>query len=173
MREVCPKISDDLWMRLDARERALQVAAWLCDTIKVREIGGNNHGEWVRRILSATGLEEGNPYCAATVRFCNLKAGLDLGPKTGAAAVRNWAAWAKSEGRITSSPERGDLGFWLNADGTGHIFRIVRVVGPMVQTIEGNTGPDGGRDGDGMYRKLRLKSKLGFISLKPKRATIG
>lgn len=65
MREVCPKIDDATWARLDARERALQVAAWLCDTIKVREVGGNNRGEWVKRILSAVGLGEGYAWCAA------------------------------------------------------------------------------------------------------------
>lgn len=166
MREVCPDIPDALWLRLNPRERALQVAAWLCDDVKVREVGGNNRGPWVKRILASVGLTEGFAWCAATVWFCGIKAGLEIGPKTGRAAVRNWAAWAEEEGRITNSPERGDLGFWLNADQTGHIFRVVQVVGPWVRTIEGNTGPDGGRDGDGMYRKTRLKSKLRFISMR-------
>lgn len=166
-KDFLPKVSEATWQRMDARERALHIAADICDRIQAHEEGGNNKGEWPRRFLHSVGLNEGYAWCAALQEFCNQKAGLELGPAL-PAAVRNWAAWAAATGRLTDHPERGDLFFYLNNDQTGHMGRVVRKVGPWVWTIEGNTssGEAGSqRDGDGVYRRTRLAKKLKFISL--------
>ena len=148
-------------------ENALLIAAHLCDIEKVRELGANR-GAWVERFLGAVGLPGGYAWCAAFVSFCLKSGGYTAGPKL-PAAVRNWASWAKAEGRIVEAPRRGDLGFWLNPDGTGHIFFVANPAGVMVKTIEGNSNVAGSRDGDGVYRNNRPISggphKLQFIRL--------
>lgn len=154
----------------DHRERALLIAHEFADVLKVREQGGNNHGPWVKRFLASVGLDEGPPWCAAFVTFCVKSAG-GSGLPSHPASVRGWLDWAKAKGRTTFDPERGDLFYWLDGD-HGHIGFFVRTEGGRMVTLEGNTGPDGGRDGDGCYRKSRNPENLrdahqrfGYISL--------
>lgn len=146
------------------RENALLIAAHLCDVEHVREVGVNR-GFWVERFLAGVGLGPGYSWCAAFVAFALKQAGWKDLPK-GAAAVRNWASWAKANGRITAKPERGDLFFWLNADGTGHMGFVVEATPTTVRTIEGNTNTAGSREGDGCYRRTRSRADVSFISMK-------
>ncbi|RYG33585.1 hypothetical protein EON81_17845 [bacterium] len=150
----------DQWERMLPKERALQTMAYLADVVKVRESGGNNRGPEVREFLRSAGLGEGYPWCAAAICFARKSAGLPV-PK-GAAAVRNWASFLPS----TSSPTRGDLCYWLNADGSGHIGIVVRTLGLWTYSIEGNTsgGETGSqRDGDGMFRRVRLRGSWRYL----------
>jgi hypothetical protein len=159
------------WTRpdLSARENALLIAAYLCDKEKVRE-KGLNRGVWVERFLAAVGLGPGYAWCAALVTFALREAGWQGGYPKGPAAVRNWAKWAEETGRITKSPQRGDLFFWLNPGGTGHIGFVRGVTATHVETIEGNAQAGRGgdqREGDGVYRRSRQRTAdLRFISLR-------
>jgi hypothetical protein len=151
--------------KLSPVENALLIAAYLVGREKVKE-EGVNRGAWVTKFLGYCGLGPGFPWCAAFVTFCLKEAGYKGGYPICLAAVRNWAAWAKKKGKLTKNPRRGDLGFWLNSDGTGHIFFIVDADRGYVETLEGNTDADGSREGDGAYRKKRLiSSKMQFIRL--------
>jgi len=157
------------------RERALQIAHELCDVLKVREIGGNNSGPQVEEMLKNAGLTKGDAWCAAQVYFCLTTAGVDrkkLPSHPG--SVIGFVDWAKSRlpSIVTLEPKRGDLFYWL--DGShGHIGFFVGWKTPGVfESLEGNTGDSGGRDGDGSYRKVRnaqslrdAHQKFGFISL--------
>lgn len=157
------------------RERALLIAHEFADVLKVREEGGNNRGPWVKKFLNSVGLGEGFAWCAAFCNFCLRSAGV---PRASLpehpASVFGWRQWAAENGRLTPDPDRGDLFFWLDGD-HGHIGFFVGydgVAGRFV-SLEGNSGPDGGRDGDGCYRKTRNEELLsgshqrfGFISLK-------
>lgn len=141
-------------------ERVLLLMAWLADNQKVREVGVNR-GFWVERFLAATGLGPGFPWCAAALAWCCDTLGIDR-PRKGAAAVRNWVSWAKETGKFVAIDEarRGDFPFWLNPNGTGHIGVAVIVSAQAIVSIEGNTssGAKGSqRDGDGLYRRSRLK----------------
>ncbi len=139
-------------------EKVLLLMANLADRQQVREIG-TNRGFWVERFLAAAGLGPGYPWCAAALTWSCDQLEIDRPPK-GAAAVRNWVTWSIATGRhlLTPRPERGDIVYWLNPDGTGHIGIVSRVEGSKVYTIEGNTssGNQGSqRDGDGLYRRER------------------
>lgn len=147
--------TEEQFRALPAGERALLVAAWLVDVVKVREVGANR-GEWVARFLAGVGLGPGFAWCAAFVSWCHDAAGVEFGPKRGRASVRRWLDWAVESERLTLKPERGDLFLRVNPNGTGHIGFFVRPAGPGVfQTIEGNSNKGGGRDGDGAYRLQR------------------
>lgn len=142
-------------------ERVLLLMANLADRQKVREIG-TNRGFWVERFLAAAGLGPGYPWCAAALTWCCDQLEIDRPPK-GSAAVRNWVTWSIATGRHLpiSQVQRGDIVYWLNPNGTGHIGIVSRVEGRMVSTIEGNTssGSRGSqRDGDGLYRKDRSRN---------------
>lgn len=155
------------------QERALLIAHELADVLKVREVGGNNKGERVEEILKVARLSPGDPWCAAMVYYCLIMAGVKPGElPSHPGSVWGFVDWATKKGRRTSTPERGDLFFWL--DGShGHIGFLVELAGGYATTLEGNTGDDGGRDGDGSYRKRRnwetvkhSHAKAGFVSLK-------
>jgi hypothetical protein len=132
---------------------------------------GKNAGIYVETLLWMVGLGKGYPWCAAFVSAYLRKAGLKSGPRKGRAAVRNWAKWADEVGaHVTLDYVRpGDLFYWLNPNGTGHIgfVRDIFFHGPKqawkIKTIEGNSNAEGSREGDGVYRKLRLVHNLKFI----------
>lgn len=133
---------------------------------------GNNRGTFVERLLARVGLGGGYPWCAAFVSSVLQDAGVKAGPKIGRAAVRNWEKWAHTNGRLIKLDQvkPGDLFFWINPNGTGHIGIVEAVKWSqathttMIYTIEGNTNSSGSREGDGVYRKTRLPSaKIQFI----------
>jgi len=149
-----------------AGERALLAFADL-ESMKIRE-SGNNRGEWVEVFLESAGVGPGNPWCASALTFACKVAGLAV--PTGPAAVRNWHQWFKARGKLVKTPKRGDVCMKDSGGGKGHIGIVVRVVGPLVYSIEGNTGSgDAGnqRDGDGLYRRVRTRGfwSWGFGSL--------
>jgi hypothetical protein len=151
------------WEMLSAAERRLLVMAYLADEVKVREVGGNNRGVWVSRFLLSVGLDPGYPWCAASLAFASsvADAPCPTRPDYNPAAVLGWWRWADDLGVLVSSPRRGDIAMRRTSATTGHIGVVVRVVGPMVYSIEGNTSPgDSGSqaDGGGLYRRVRLKS---------------
>ena len=129
-----------------------------------------NSGEFVDMCLAAVGLRPGYAWCAAFVYWLCRTAGVpaDLLPqRRSAAAVINWERWARANQIITTSPRRGDLMFWLNANGTGHIGIVTSFTGGIAKTIEGNTNEAGSREGDGVYRKERADtSRIQFIALR-------
>lgn len=80
-----------VWPDLPRTERLVQLAAYHCDVLHVRE---ENRGPWVDRYLAAAGVEPGNPWCAAFVTFLAGVAGYDDLPSH-PAAVASWAHWAR------------------------------------------------------------------------------
>lgn len=152
-------------------ERVLLAASVLVNDFKVSEQGGNNRGPWVKLFLNGVKLNEGYAWCAAFIEFCCDIANVDEGPDDRpAAAVISWVNWAKPKKRIKTKPTRGDLTYWLNKDGTGHIAIVAGVTtSGSVITYEGNTGPGetgSQRDGDGAYKRTRKPSVWhGYIDL--------
>lgn len=166
-------LTDEKYRQMPPWERALHWAS-LYAVRGVKE-QGKNAGPWVVLFLSKVGLGPGYAWCAAFVYHCLLKGeAKSLPSKWKAAGVRYWVEWAKKEGRLVQTPQRGDLFYWLNANGSGHIG-FVRNTGAWpqyVETIEGNTDKGGSREGDGVYyrsrtrRELELHFESGFIRLK-------
>lgn len=145
------------YLKFEPGERVLLCMAYLCDYFKVREVG-NNRGEWVEAFLDSAGVAGGNPWCASALTFACRVANTLL--PNGPAAVRNWHEWFSDSAKLSQKPERGNIAMHNSGGGKGHIGIVVKVVGPLAFTIEGNTssGESGSqRDGDGLYRRTRLK----------------
>lgn len=178
-------LTPEQWAAMPAGERALHVAS----SREGEQEVGNNGGKFVVGVLQKVKLWAGFPWCAAYVYAMCLLGGCDpakLPKARRAAAVREWVRWAGGVGsRIHSWPKRGDLMFWLNKSGTGHIGFVRHVnAGPTilapnerlpkwtsVSTVEGNTNAAGHREGQGVMYKVRSREflegrhRFGFISM--------
>jgi hypothetical protein len=142
----------------------------------IREVGGNNHGPWVKKFLAEVGLPEGYAWCDAFQSFEMQGAAGHQLPIESASVLQTYAT-GKKLGWAVSKPARGDL-VCYDFDGDGqfndHIGLVVRVVsiGPMLtlETVEGNTssGVAGSQgDGDGVFLRRRVVSakSVGFIRI--------
>ena len=166
----------------------LAVRQKLIDIAK-REVGvtevGSNTGKRIREYQAATTLDgTGWPWCSAFVCWCIREWGKDpevlaaLG-KTPAqfekwrfksAAAFDAESWGRKNGmevmEADSKPilRTGDL---VTFD-MSHIGLVADDRGGKIFTIEGNTGPSGGRDGDGVWDKVRnFKIARRFIRILP------
>jgi hypothetical protein len=149
--------------------------------VGVREVGQNG-GKRVGEYLAYTGIKVPAPYCASFVSWCFGQAGYKV-PRTA------WSPALFPKERmvnlLTLSPHKGDFAAQLSASlqvsrgergaivpglvfGTyfpelkriGHCGFVEEVRGEWVQTIEGNTGPEGSREGIGVFRRLRHKRTI-------------
>jgi hypothetical protein len=133
----------------------------------IQEVGGNNHGPWVKKFLGEVGLPEGYAWCDAFQSFeMDGAAGHRL-PIESASVAQTYAT-GKKLGWAVSKPARGDL-VCYDFDGDGqfddHIGLVVgvRTLGQMLtlQTVEGNTSSGLGgsqEDGDGVFLRRRVVS---------------
>lgn len=153
--------------------------------VGVREEGGPNSGARVRVYQAATWLKPGAwPWCAAFTAWVLQQAlatpagqtflrGADANAwRCKDASAFGWLGWAKARKLIVSkTPRAGDIvvyDFNGPSAGGGHIGLVTHLkpLSELFHTVEGNTGPDGGREGDGVYAKLRGRSSVvGFIRL--------
>lgn len=136
-----------------------------------------NRGSWVDEINNFTGADLGSPYCISgillQIRKCEIenKVKFDI-PKT--ASTQSFFRKVKKE-YIISEPDDFCIGIMQQKDDPdrGHaVYCLAKKDNKgNFPTAEFNTGPDGSRDGDGYYEKIRNisgdKSKifLGYISL--------
>lgn len=167
-------LSDERYARLPAAHRAL---AWAARAVGEKE-SGRNRGPFVEHVQERAGLGSGGGFawCACFVYWGLAQAGVPAGrlPARGeSAAVRRWVEWAGRQGRLVRSPQRGDLFYWLDESGQGHIGWVLgKPLLGVFATIEGNTDvSQGSREGDGVYRRTRMMRNLvkmhryGFIRL--------
>lgn len=137
---------------------------------RVREATGRNDGFEVEKYLRSTGLGKGYAWCAAFVNW-NLKQ-CGYNTPTSAAWSPSWFPTEKviyHRGKVNyrhqnyEKPRQADVfGLWFESK------KRVAHVGFIDQwpnkrycvTVEGNTNEAGSREGDGVYKKYRLKSQI-------------
>lgn len=159
-----------------AAERVLLVAESYLDT---REATGRNDGDRVEHMLRMTGLPKGNPWCAAAVYTWLVEGGVGV---PGGGRAYAWSptwhpahrqVWTARRGVNSTFQGRGGrqvrpadvFGLhYANLGRIGHVGLIHSDGGRYWITIEGNTNDAGSREGDGVYRKRRLKSNVTVIS---------
>jgi hypothetical protein len=142
----------------------------------IHEVGGNNHGPWVKKVLAEVGLPEGYAWCDAFQSFEMEGAAGHRLPIESASVAQTYAT-GQNLGWAVSKPARGDL-VCYDFDGDGqfddHIGLVVRVLGLgsmlTLQTVEGNTssGVAGSQgDGNGVFLRRRVVSakSVGFIRI--------
>ena len=136
--------------------------------IGVRELTGHNDGKMVEAYLASCHLSKGNPWCAAFVTWSYKQAGV----KTVVSGYApNWfpkqnVVYSR-QSKNNSIPGTSDVfGIWFaNKKRIAHVGFIDEwLPGSFAVTVEGNTNEAGSREGDGVYRKRRLKSQIYKVS---------
>lgn len=137
--------------------------------IGVREKTGKNDGVMVEKYLNSAGLSKGNPWCAAFVYYTFKQNGANL-KVSGKGWVPSYFPENKTiyvRGKYSKmNPKYGDLiGIWFENKGRlAHIGFYDSEDDTYYYTVEGNTNEAGSREGDGVYRKKRLKRQVHSIS---------
>lgn len=135
----------------------------------------SNGGPRVNQYLASVGLGTGFSWCAAFAYWCYQQAADSLGVKNpmvktaGCLDAWNRAPAAGAKRIPSNDPARvmaGQVFVMDHGGGLGHMGIVERVDGGNLTTIEGNTGPDGTREGLGVFeRKARTIASinLGFL----------
>ena len=137
--------------------------------IGVKELTGHNDGARVEEYLASCGLKRGQPWCAAFVCWTFKKAGVKAiisgySPNWFTAKYVIW----KRGGKNNLTPQPADVGglYFAEKGRIAHTFFIDewKEGSSNAITVEGNTNSAGSREGEGCYRKRRLKTQLYKIS---------
>jgi hypothetical protein len=108
------------------------------------------------------------PWCAMFVSWVFYTEGLPLPASTskGFCSCYYGAEWFRAEGRWSRSPARGHVVFYdLSRDvpGSDHVGIVKEVNGDgSITAIEGNTSPDGSREGIGVFQRNRKGGIVGY-----------
>lgn len=136
--------------------------------IGVREATGRNDGVRVVEYLRAANRKQGDAWCAAFVTWTFKQSGVK-------AVVSGWSpSWFTrnviyTRGKAGNKlPQQADVfGLYFSKLGRiGHVGFIDNWPDGESKciTVEGNTNEAGSREGDGVYRKRRLKSQIYKVS---------
>lgn len=135
-----------------ALENRQAILAAALSQLHVKELTGKNDGVEVEAYLRYVGFGKGYAWCAAYVSWCHARAGLKA-PKTA------WSPALFPASRVVAKPDPGIVfGIYFASLGRiAHCGFVESVKGDFVHTLEGNTNVEGGRDGQGVYRRVRHK----------------
>lgn len=135
--------------------------------IGLREATGHNDGQQVEEFLHTAGVRKGDAWCAAFVfyvhRACNPMFALKSPAWSPSWFIKN-VVYKQGRGLI---PQPEDVfGIYFNSKKrVAHVgFIDVWPDGKYAFTVEGNTNDAGSREGDGVYRKRRLKSQIYVVA---------
>ena len=137
--------------------------------IGVKEATGHNDGPMVEKILASARLKKGDPWCAATVCYTFINAGVKA---IISGYCPNWFPKSKviytRNGKCTQVPFTADVfGIWFaNMGRIAHegFVDYWPQNSPFLITVEGNTNKDGSREGNLCAKKRRLKSQISNVS---------
>ncbi|AXT51344.1 CHAP domain-containing protein [Aquimarina sp. BL5] len=135
--------------------------------IGVREVGGANRGSHVEMYLESVNLGPGYAWCAAFVSWVYQNVGIQ-NPLSG--WVPSYALQRKriyQKGKFEAKePQKGDVFMiWYHKlNRPAHIGFIDEWNSTWIVTVEGNTNDNGSREGDGVYKKRRLKKQIWAVS---------
>ena len=132
---------------------------------------GSNSGKEVNTYLRSVGLKPGNFWCMAFVFWVydetckRMKIANPLKVTGGVLSQWNLVKNAvKASNKESHLIVKGAIFIMKFSGGKGHTGIVESVDGGYVNTIEGNTDSEGGRDGHGVYRRRRKISSIhGFI----------
>lgn len=170
------------------KEIALQAVDDAIKNLNVLEQGGDNKGKWIRVYLQTVDLPEGYAWCAAWLKFRYIQAANKLKENLSEAFLKlngytpSWKEyavknniWITLEEAIKNpnivKPGYGIFYYSESKERIYHCGIVIRSNKYGVITIEGNTSPGPGieADGDGVFLKRRLFSKIpknsGFIRM--------
>lgn len=120
---------------------------------------GSNRGRAVELCQRATGNEPGAPWCASWVARVGATMLAERWPLPRTASCDRLLEFARAKNLLREAPLPGDVFLVLKSDADAvHTGLVTQVYGggrDGFATIEGNTATDGGREGTGVYRRIR------------------
>ncbi len=129
---------------------------------------GSNDGPQVRAYLGATGLEPGNPWCAAFLAWCmqqvEKQQAIEIAwPKTASCDVI--LSFARRHEILFTEPQQGDVFLVLASENDAHHTGIVlSVTKTKFTTVEGNSNSTGAREGWEVVSNSRpFKSRYRYV----------
>ena len=128
--------------------------------VGIRETGGNNNGPMVRLLQKTIGGAVKEPWCMSFVQSCLAYAEAKTGEKSPVIASEHcqtvWTETPRSQ-RVKTAPLKYAIVIWAyEGTSSGHTGVVVESFYPKkFHSVEGNTGDDGGRDGDCVTYKKR------------------
>lgn len=137
--------------------------------IGVRELTGKNDGARVEEYLNAANAKKGMFWCAAFPTWVFIEAKVD-------AVVSAWSpSWFPASNTVyvrgaknNATPQTADVFgiYFQNLKRIAHVGFIDdwQTDSNFCITVEGNTNEAGSREGDGVYKKRRLKSQIYKVS---------
>jgi hypothetical protein len=135
----------------------------ITDQIGVREATGHNDGQQVEIYLASVKTAKGAPWCAAYVNWSLQQCKHN---RANSAWSPSWFPKSKiiyDQGAEKQRPIAGDVFglYYPTKKRIAHVGFIYQWTDKnRVTTIEGNTNEAGSREGDGVYKKYRLKSQI-------------
>lgn len=123
------------------------------------EIWGPNNGPVVNEILKYSGIEVGNPWCAALGYYAISKVLEELkikNPLIKSGYCPTIEDWARLHGILSDTPDFMDIVLVCDSVSAFHYaFALTQHSKSNIGTIEGNTNIDGSSNGDGIYERTR------------------
>lgn len=143
-----------------------QVAATYSGQVGVREATGRNDGPQVKMYLASVNLKQGYAWCGAFVNWVYRQHNIK-GP-AGAAMANAWftkarTVWRRGDPEAFHAEKADVFGiYYPGLKRIGHVGFVEKWDhgSDVVITVEGNTNGAGSREGNGVYRKRRLKSQI-------------
>lgn len=141
----------------------LKVRLTYVSQIGIRELTGRNDGKAVETYLKYCNLSKGNPWCAAFICWClgqnNIK-----NPRSGYCPdlfSSQTTVWKRNKKNIQSPLPADVFGLYFpEKKRIAHVGFIEKWGTKTITTVEGNTNQAGSREGDGVYRKIRLTRQI-------------
>ena len=121
----------------------------------------------VEHYLAAVGFAPGYAWCAAFVSWCYQQVDVQHPQSAWVPSYSKKQNLIYQRGQfIKQLPRSGDVFMiWFDRlNRPAHIGFVDEWKGHWVTTVEGNTNDDGSREGDGVYRKRRLKRQVWAVS---------
>ena len=130
---------------------------------------GSNRGPRVDQYNQASGAGNGALWCMSFVYWCFQQAAAHTGeenPMLKTAYCPALLQWAKQQGKLVDSPQRGDI-FLVKGlrDGKPSVIHTGIVTGGLIETVEGNTNNDGSSNGIGVFTRQRSPGSCYFVRL--------
>lgn len=158
---------------------AEKVVATAIGEVGAKEVGTNS-GRRVKGYLASCGLEEGAPWCACFMHWCFRESDKIIEPHKDFALAAKWATkgevfrkgqedmyWSGELGhpfqRISMNGDTFTL-FYSSLRRIGHVGMVIGEDEDYLTTIEGNTNSGGDREGEGVFKRKRLKSTIHTIN---------
>ena len=135
--------------------------------IGVKELTGRNDGKRVEEFLLSCHLKKGDPWCAAFVCWCFQQVGIItvISGYSPAWFSARRVIWTRGKGK---TPQMADVGglYFPKMGRIAHTFFIDNweYGSSFTITVEGNTNKDGSREGNGCFKKRRLKTQIYKVS---------